>query len=37
MPRFYAGHPVIPPRQIEAQRCKTGHSVVTGSSALRGR
>src|SRR3984893_13161707 len=28
MPRFYAGHPVIPPRQIEAQRCKTGHSVV---------
>jgi peptide/nickel transport system ATP-binding protein len=28
-----AGHPVIPARQVEAQPCQTGHSVVTGSSA----
>jgi peptide/nickel transport system ATP-binding protein len=28
-----AGHPVIPARQVEAQPCQTGRSVVTGSSA----
>jgi peptide/nickel transport system ATP-binding protein len=28
-----AGHPVIPVRQVEAQPCQTGRSVVTGSSA----
>src|ERR1700731_1881153 len=28
-----AGHPVIPARQVEAQPCQAGRSVVTGSSA----
>jgi peptide/nickel transport system ATP-binding protein len=30
---LHAGHPVIPVRQVEAQPCQTGRSVVTGSSA----
>jgi len=33
MPRFYTGHPVIPPRQIEAKVRQAERSVVTGSSA----
>jgi hypothetical protein len=36
MPRFmllYAGHPVIPAREVEARPYQIGRSVITGSSA----
>jgi hypothetical protein len=30
---LYAGHPVIPAREVEVKPCQIGRSVITGSSA----